>query len=59
MTSRLDTLLGTFGLEDRWVHKLKPEDYLNCDFTHTGPILQRERARFMDYIRTVLEDAHA
>lgn len=59
MTSRLDTLLGTFGLEDRWVHKLTPEEYLNCDFTHTGPILQRERARFMDYIRTVLEDAHA
>lgn len=59
MTSRLDTLLGTFGLEDRWVHKLKPEEYLNCDFTHTGPILKRERERFMDYIRTVLEDAHA
>lgn len=59
MTSRLDTLLGTFGLEDRWVHKLQAEEYLSCDFTHTGPILQRERERFMDYIRTVLEDAHA
>lgn len=59
MTSRLDTLLGTFGLENRWVHKLAPEEYLNCDFTHTGPILERERARFFDYIRTVLEDAHA
>lgn len=59
MTSRLDTLLGTFGLEDRWVHKLAPEEYLSCDFTHTGPILQRERERFMDYIRNALEDAHA
>ena len=59
MTSRLDTLLGTFGLEDHWVHKLAPEEYLNCDFTHTGPILERERARFFDYIRTVLEAAHA
>lgn len=59
MTSRLDTLLGTFGLEDRWVHKLAPEEYLNCDFSHTGPILDRERERFFDYIRTVLEAAHA
>ena len=59
MTSRLDTLLGTFGLEDRWVHKLSPDQYLNCDFSHTGPILDRERERFFDYIRTVLEAAHA
>ena len=59
MTSRLDTLLGTFGLEDRWVHMLSPDQYLNCDFSHTGPILERERARFFDYIRTVLEAAHA
>ena len=59
MTSRLDTLLGTFGLEDRWVHKLKPEEYLSCDFSKTDAILRRERERFMEYIRNVLEDAHA
>ena len=59
MTSRLDTLLGTFGLEDRWVHKLTPEQYLACDFSHVGPILDRERERFFGYIRTVLEAANA
>lgn len=59
MTSRLDTLLGTFGLENRWVHKLKPEEYLSCDFSETDAILRRERERFMEYIRNVLEDAHA
>ena len=59
MTSRLDTLLGTFGLEDRWVHKLSPDQYLTCDFSHVGPILDRERERFFGYIRTVLEAAHA
>lgn len=59
MTSRLDTLLGTFGLEDRWVHKLSPDQYLTCDFSHVGPILDRERERFFGYIRTVLEAANA
>lgn len=55
MTSRLDTLLGIFGLENRWVHKLSPDQYLDCDFSHTIYILERERERFFDYIQTVLD----
>lgn len=54
MTSRLDTLLETFGLENRWIHRLSPADYLRCDFSRTGDILARERERFFGYIRTVL-----
>ncbi|MBR5020942.1 MAG: polysaccharide pyruvyl transferase family protein [Oscillospiraceae bacterium] len=58
MTSRIDTLLKTFHLEERWVHKAAPEDYLKCDYSGTGEILQRERDRFEAYIRDVLEAAH-
>ena len=54
MRSRLDTLLGTFGFEDRWKHRLSDEDYLRCDTSRTDAVLELERQRAMDYLRTAL-----
>lgn len=54
MTSRLVTLLGKFGLEDRWKHSVRPEDYLNCDFSQVDRKLEQERSRFTAYMQDVL-----
>lgn len=55
MTSRLDTLLGKFGFQDRWKHLLSPDQYLNCDHSDTDRRMAAEQEKAMDYIRTVLE----
>lgn len=57
MTSRLDTLLGKFGFENRWKHLLKPEEYLACDHTHTHDIMAKEQDKALAYIQTVLDSA--
>lgn len=54
MTSRLDTLLGKFGFAHRWKHMLKPEEYLECDHSHTDEIMEREQKKSLSYIQTVL-----
>lgn len=55
MTSRLDTLLGKFGLQNRWKHMLSPEQYLTCDYSNTDAILTVEQKKSMDYIRGILD----
>ncbi len=52
MTSRLDTLLEKFGLQNRWKHLLSREQYL--ELPQTEAILQTERETAMAYIRTAL-----
>lgn len=53
MTSRLDTLLNTFGFQNRWKYALSMEDYLKCDFSQVGNILSRERKKFFKYIEQI------
>ena len=55
MTSRLDTLLGKFGLKNRWKHLMKPEEYLSCDYSQTDKLLEREREKAFAYIQNVLD----
>lgn len=57
MTSRLDTLLGKFGLEDRWFHRLDPSRYLSCDYSQTDEILAREREKAHAFIRSALSQS--
>ena len=54
MTSRLKTLLGKFGFENRWSQLLTPEEYLACDFTRVKDRLEIERKKFMDYMTEVI-----
>lgn len=55
MTSRLDTLLGKFGFENRWKHLLKPDAYLTCDHSLTDAIMAQEQAKALKYIQQVLD----
>ena len=55
MTSRLDTLLGKFGFENRWKHLLKPDAYLTCDHSLTDVIMAREQTKALKYIQQVLD----
>lgn len=55
MTSRLDTLLGKFGFQNRWKHLLLPEDYLKCDYSLVPSILKEERKKFSDYMSNILK----
>lgn len=54
MSSRLTTLLDKFGFQNRWKHLVHPEDYLKCDFSHVGKILEKERNEFLKYVGDVL-----
>lgn len=55
MTSRLDTLLGKFGFQNRWEHLTSQQDYLNCDYSLVPDLLKREQQYFLDYINSVLK----
>lgn len=52
MTSRLDTLLETFGLQNRWNHLLSSDQYLNAPDVEDR--LTAERAKSMDFIASAL-----
>ena len=54
MTSRLDTLLGKFGFQDRWKHLLSPGQYLSCDYSHADGIMKVEQEKALEYIRNAL-----
>lgn len=56
ITSRLDTILETFGFQDRWANSLSEEDYLKCDYKEVDNILLSERKKALDYINEVLFD---
>jgi len=51
MYSRIDTLLNTFDLESRKAEKNKSnEDIFNVDYSHIGPILEKERNKSFDFL---------
>ena len=54
MTSRLDTLLGKFGFQNRWKYYLAANEYLACDYSKTDEIMAFEQEKAMNYIQTVL-----
>ena len=54
MTSRLDTLLETFELQDRWESLVNEEELLNIDYSKTEMILRDQRKIFMSYISSFL-----
>ena len=55
MTSRLDTLLGKFGFQNRWKHLTCQQDYLNCDYSLVPDLLKKEQQYFWDYMNSVLK----
>lgn len=55
MTSRLDTLLRKFNFSHRWKHLIKPEDYLNCDFSHVPELMKKEQEQFSEYVSEILK----
>lgn len=55
MTSRLDTLLGKFGFQNRWKHMLKEEEYLACDYSEVPQLLEEEQKKFMEYISNAIK----
>lgn len=55
MTSRLDTLLGKFGLQNRWKHSLTPDQYLSCDYSGTERLMAAEQEKAMNYIQAALD----
>ena len=56
MVSRLVTLLDKFGLQNRWEYFLKPEEYLECDFTYAQEQLKNEQKKFQSFLRTVIRE---
>lgn len=57
MFSRLDSLLGLFGLEERASDKINQDVLFECDFTEANQVLENERQRFFDYLnKCLLED---
>ncbi len=55
MTSRLNTLLKKFNLQDRWRHSLTEEQYLICDYGPVKDLLRMEQKKFADYIDGILK----
>ena len=57
MTSRLDTLLGKFGFQNRWKHLLTENQYLACDYAQVDAIMAAEQEKALQYIENVLNSA--
>ena len=54
MSSRLDTLLNKFGLQNRWKHLLNENEYLVCDYQSVIEKIKVEQKKINDYIAAVL-----
>jgi hypothetical protein len=55
MNSRIDTLLSKFKLENRkWSNINGSSDILNIDFSHVSTILEKERNKAINYLKTAL-----
>lgn len=50
MNSRIETLLKTFLLEDRYYKGMIEKSTLNIDYTETNKILKREQERFENFL---------
>lgn len=55
MSSRIDTLLTKFKLESRKAENIsKVNDIFDVDYSHTSPILERERIKTINYLKEAL-----
>src|SRR5699024_7280148 len=55
MNSRIDTLLKTFKLESRSAENIETnEQIFDVDYSHTVPILEKERKKAWDYLENAL-----
>lgn len=55
MSSRMDTLLGKFELEDRkWKDVEKTRNVFDVNFSHVPPILEYERSKAIKYLKKAL-----
>ena len=57
MTSRLDTLLNKFGLQNRWKRVLNENEYDICDFSKVDALMEKEQMKALNYINEVLKSA--
>lgn len=56
MNSRIDTLLTTFNLKSRLAKNVKTSNQLfEADYSHVGPILDKERKKAIDYLKRALK----
>lgn len=56
MTSRIDTLLGIFELEDRkWRKVKKTQNIFDVSFSHVPLILENERTKAINYLKNALD----
>lgn len=58
MTSRIDTLLNKFELEDRQVNNYSKKLELNCDFSKVSSILEIERKKAMEFLEKAVNNNH-
>lgn len=49
-SSRLDTLLGTFALTNRYVHNIEEADLFDCDYQESYSILEKERKKVDEFL---------
>ncbi|MBM4761457.1 polysaccharide pyruvyl transferase family protein [Bacillus sp. B15-48] len=55
MNSRIETLLKTFKLESRKAEDIKSNNQIfQADYSHTVPILEKERKKALDYLENAL-----
>lgn len=55
MSSRLDTLLSKYKLEDRYYNDKITDNMLKCDFNHVDEILEVERKKADDFLKNALD----
>lgn len=56
MSSRLNTLLKLFGLENRWNSRVKENEYLDCQFSQINDIIKREQRRVYHFLDEAMKD---
>lgn len=54
MNSRLETLLKTFNLQDRWFDKEIKQRQLNIDYKDTKQLLEKEREKATNFISNII-----
>lgn len=55
MNSRFETLLGMFGLTDRFIGAVQTGEEFKTDYSQVSEILNKERQKSLDYLTDALE----
>ena len=56
MSSRLETLLSKFGLTSRYAENTQPSSLFTIDYTQCFSILEAEKQKSLEYLRSVLNN---